>query len=346
MRILFVLKQAISSGGNYSESGSSKSGLLNSAKFVANALDHFLHIKSNIEVVVDGNSIDKYIHLHKPDVVVIEALWVTPAKLDELSGLYPSTIFVIRIHSKTPFLSTEGIAVQWIVEYQELHDQGKHVYAGFNAKETYDEFVGMGIANACYLPNFYFPEIGLPYKECDHEAFTDPSNLNIACFGATRPLKNQLIQAVAAIEYATKQKRKLYFHINGNRLEQGGDSCLKNIRSLFKHSHHQLVEWNWMDHPSFLHLMSKMHVCLQVSLSESFCIVAADAVFQGVPVVVSKDVDWLPSIDKVCPNSSGDIMDKIHMVLRWRKYIIRLNKRYLFKYNIKSLVTWKRFLNE
>ena len=152
------------------------------------------------------------------------------------------------------------------------------------------------------------------------------------------------MQAIAAIEYATKHNRTLYFHINGSRVEQGGNACLKNIRSLFNETNHTLIEWPWLDHPMFLRLMSKMDVCLQVSLSESFCIVAADAVYMGVPVVVSKDVTWLPHFDRVSPNSSIEIMKKIHQVLRWKKQITQLNQIYLLHYNVKSKRAWKQFL--
>jgi hypothetical protein len=89
IKVLFCLKQAVSSGGSYSEQGSSKGGLLNSARFVSNALKHFLKIESEIKIVVDGNGIDREISLYNPDIIILEALWATPAKISELMELYP-----------------------------------------------------------------------------------------------------------------------------------------------------------------------------------------------------------------------------------------------------------------
>jgi hypothetical protein len=150
-----------------------------------------------------------------------------------------------------------------------------------------------------YLPNYYPSEdkgFARPPKQKD--------SVNIGCFGAIRPLKNQLIQALAAIEYADKNKQKLFFHINGNRLEGGGDPILHNLRALFAHStKHELVEHAWQPHANFLDLIATMDLGMQVSFTESFNIVAADMVTVGVPVVTSPEIVWVSKVFHADPTS-------------------------------------------
>jgi hypothetical protein len=249
-------------------------------------------------------------------------------------------------------LATEGIACQWLFEINFLASMGYDVSIGFNSKETCDEFKQMGIDCAVYLPNFYLPEVSphpsnKPNQFDDDPCFNQLNTVHISCFGATRPMKNQFIQAIAAIEYANKFKKKLCFHINSTRIEQEGAQPLKNIRALFKNNpQHELKEWSWLDHESFLELTAKMDCCLQVSLSESMNICTADAVYQGIPVVVSKDMLWLPNYDRVTTGSAKVISEKIRGVLRWRKQIALLNRIHLDRYNIKSFFSWKGFLDK
>ena len=345
-KILFILKQSQSSAGHsYSNEGggSSKSGLFNSAKFVANALKEFLGIESKIVIVVDGNSIDKEVFDFKPNIVILEALWCPTFKIKELLKLYPKVQWVVRIHSKTPFLANEGIALTWISELSVVAKTNKNLFIGFNAKDTYKEFKDIGINGAVYLPNFYYPDKDEKFDEIDLPCFHEKYAVNIGCFGAVRPFKNQLIQAIAAIDYADKHKKKLYFHINAGRIEQRGDQALKNIEALFKDSQHQLVKWGWLEHGTFVHLLSKMDVSLQVSLSESFNIVASDSVYARVPVVVSDEIDWLPFFCRAKTGSALSIAHKIAFVLKFKFLTVTTSEICLDIYNNKSFPEWKKF---
>ena len=76
-KILFILKKRnIYSDGSYS---TVDSGLFNSAKFV-NEMLQTNDVDSTLVQVVDNNEIDKYCSIHKPDIVIIEAIWVVPSK--------------------------------------------------------------------------------------------------------------------------------------------------------------------------------------------------------------------------------------------------------------------------
>ena len=80
-RLLFICKLR---SGFYGPSF----GLINSCKFVANALAKY-GIEAKVVTVVDNNSIDREIHQYKPTHVFIEALWVVPSKFKELIPLHP-----------------------------------------------------------------------------------------------------------------------------------------------------------------------------------------------------------------------------------------------------------------
>lgn len=343
-KILFILKQHSSSGG-YSYT-TNKSGLLNSAKFVQNALREYLCIKSEIKVVIDGNGIDKEVHNYKPDIVVLEALWCPPYKVAELLKLYPKVQWVIRIHSKTPFLANEGIAIQWLTELNILANRFGNLKIAFNAKETYEEFKKLGYHHSSYLPNFYFPDKDEESCGIDHHSFHDKKGINIGCFGAIRPMKNQLIQAMAAIEFANKKNKKLYFHMNAGRIEQAGEQVLKNLEALFKDSEHELVKWSWLEHGTFIKLVKHMNLGLQVSLSESFNIVTGDFVANNIPIIVSEAIDWMPWFTQADTESAIDITKKLQFANSFKKIFTITSAIYLDSYNLKSLFEWKKFIEK
>ncbi len=293
---------------------------------------HLVHVH-------DSNGIHREIVKHHADIVVIEAFWVPPAKFDELKRVCPKVVFIVRNHSDLSFLSQEGMALGWILEYV----QKTNVVMTCNSPPAVDEvqFLADKVDSArpiVYLPNYYPTKDALPEKE------RSVSNvIKIGCFGAIRPLKNQLSQAVAALKFARKHGKILHWHINGTRLEGGGGPILKNILEMFDHFSDDRVELHdWMPHDEFLEVVSDMDVVTQVSFSETFCIVAADATVMGVPIVVSKQVPWASGEFRALPNDTDDIAEKIKKALIWPS---DTNLYGLEKYGCDSIRYWVRFLS-
>ena len=292
-KVLFILKYRNSYDYGSYHGHLKSSGLLNSATFVSDMLKH-RGFNSHLIEVVDSNNIDRMVTLYKPDIVILEALWVPPDKLNQLRRIHPKIKWVVRLHSEVPFIANEGMAIEWVNKYLLI----PNTYIGFNAEEALYDFkkyfrtTGKNVET--YLLNLsnYYPVSSLPIVKKS----TQPE-FNVGCFGAIRPLKNQLIQAFAAIEYARKHELKLKFHINTTRRDNSSaDPILKNLRNLFNHSsQYVLVEHDWLDRHKFLHLVRQMDIGLQVSMSETFNIVTADFVSEGIPVVTSNEVDWIPS---------------------------------------------------
>src|SRR5687767_3265214 len=107
-RILFVVKNRIDTYGI-------SVGLINSSRFVSEALNK-RGWESKVVRVVDANSIDREVTNYNPDLVIIEALFVTPEKIREILSItrHQKRQWTIRIHSKTSFLQQEGIALDWL----------------------------------------------------------------------------------------------------------------------------------------------------------------------------------------------------------------------------------------
>lgn len=335
-KILFLCKERIDTYGK-------SVGLMVSAEFIKNYLDT-VGVESEVIKVVDGNSIDREVFNYKPDIVILEAIWVTPDKIRELLAIprYKDIEWIIRIHSKIPFLANEGIAISWLAQFKQIQDSNEHLHISANNDSVCDDLYSALGLKELYLPNIYFPNDDVTTGR----GIKDPKILDVGCFGALRLLKNQLIQAIAAIEYGNEYGFQIKFHINCDRQEQHGDNVYKNIKALFAaQTKHSLVEHNWMKHSDFIKVVRTMDIGLQVSMSESFNIVAADFVWNNVPIIGAKDIDWMPYIFKADPNSSTDIKNKMKLILSTRDpRIYKLNNLALDWYNHRAKNTWDFFL--
>jgi glycosyltransferase involved in cell wall biosynthesis len=309
-RILFICKNreqpySADSTQNYStySHGGKSSGLFNSVKFMVDMLSES-GVDCKMVDVVDNNCIDREVSLFKPTHVIIEALWVVPSKFAVLTKLHPKVKWIIRLHSELPFIAGEGMTFEWLNEYVTYHN----VFIAANSERIFEDLKDLFHKPIQYLPNYY----PIEKAEIVIQEDKDPDMLDIGCFGAIRPLKNQLIQAVAAIRFANKIGKSLRFHINGNRVEGKGETVLRNIRALFAgHQEHELVEHSWMPHAEFVNVLKDMDVTMQVSFSETYNIVAADAIAAGVPVVSSKEIKFVCPLFYADPTDTQDIMDKV-----------------------------------
>jgi glycosyltransferase involved in cell wall biosynthesis len=330
MKVLFVLKK--NSYGYSGSYGYGVSGLLSSARFVADMLNHS-GVRTEVKVVTDNNDIDREVTKYRPDIVIIEALWVVPEKFDVLKSLHPTVTWVVRVHSDFPFLATEGVAMQWLFGYL-----NRGVNVAFNSYNTACSFWNIYESpGVLYLPNYYPKREPVHHHSCE-------DRLNVGCFGAIRPLKNQLTQAVAAILYADSVGKTLSFYVNATRCEQGGEDVLKNLRALFANTGHNLIESEWKDHHEFLGLLSCMDLVMCVSFTETFCIVAADSVSVGTPLLCSKQIPWASLVSTVSETDVEEIAKHIGKILRNPWLYNALNRRNLRKYSEKSKETWLKVL--
>ena len=304
-------------------------------------------IDSQLEVATDNNCIDRFVKQHNPTHVIIEALWVVPTKFDILTKLHPHVKWIIRLHSEMPFIASEGIAMDWIADYVSFPQISigvnaprmlREVRAYLRVKQGWDKTTTN--KRVFYQPNYY------PTNFKRKKFKNVPGYIDISCFGAVRPLKNHLLQAVAALMFAERKGLKLRFHINTGRLEMKGDPVLNNLRSMFEQlagTGHQLICHEWMSHDRFVDLCGQMDIALQVSISETFNIVAADLISQGVPVVGSKEIPWLSSLFAPEPQDSVGIADSLADAYRMPWLNVWLNQINLRYYSWRTRRIWLKY---
>lgn len=324
-RLLFILKQRDSYWGTADTPVPAlSSGLTNSVSFIVEMLQqNGIHAK--MVQVVDNNAIDREVTAYRPTHVIVEAYWVVPEKFDVLRPLHPMVQWIVRNHSEMPFLSMEGIAMAWTAGYlaRGIEVMSNSTRAEIDLREAARAW-GFSERLLTYGPNYY------PVQRCGpHSAPQRGAGIDIGCFGAIRPLKNQLSQAIAAATFARLRREKLRFHINATRIEGRGDNILKNLRAFFDACvGATLVEHPWTSHNDFLALTRGMDAVMQVSFSETFNIVSADAVNMSVPVVVSREVPWIGNYAHADPTDTrsmvqvlNDIWDQPHgprLARQWR----------------------------
>lgn len=344
-RVLFILRRrdfAYSTDTTYTVRSS---GLKNSASFVRDALIAAGFASSLVEVN-DNNDIDREVTAFRPTHCIIEALWVVPEKFPVLKPLHPDVVWCVRNHSEVPFMAADGVAMGWAVDYIR---QG--VLFSSNSPRATSEMRLVGEVGTTlelrelrrrtpYLPNIYtWPKV-LPERPSK-----SPGVLRVGCFGALRPLKNHLMQALAAIACAEDRGEQLEFHINSSRVESGGDPVLKNVRDLFKRLHnHKLVEHDWEEHDAFLGTVASVDISLQVSFSETFNIVSADAVAVGTPVVATSEVAWLDQTYWADPTDLDSIVSAMHRALDSTRAQWAHSRNKLIESNGNAIDTWEEWL--
>lgn len=353
-KILFILKRRPDFDPVAHSAKGLSTGLFNSATFMEQMLNNN-GVESKVDVAVDNNEIDRMVHQYKPTHVIIEALWVVPTKFNILIKLHPKVKWIIRLHSELPFISLEGNAMDWIGEYLTFPE----ISIGVNAPRMLDEIrfyletkslarskytIGKGYKRASliqnrvfYLPNYYPQEYKT--KEMDYTK----RHIDVSCFGAIRPLKNHLSQAMAALMFAVQEKKKLRFHINLGRVEMKADPILRNLQGMFQHlegSGHEMIGHQWVPRDEFLDICSKMDIGMQCNFSETFNIVSADLLSQGVPVLTSKEIPWADASTNADPTNTENMATLMRTIYYDSDFKVKINQRNLTNYTKETETIW------
>ena len=321
-RVLFVLLWRSRPYGSPKQWGSSMSvpigtpgaeplshGLSNSAGFVVQMLTN-AGVEAKLVHVGSDNDIWKEIQAYGATHVILEAFWCRPKKLDDLGAVFPDVKFVVRGHSSTPFLSHDTYGFKWALEYltkpngrvapndprflAEIRFLARQMFPTWSEDELH--------ARVPYLPNYY------PSSDVARVPDDDGVHVDVGCFGAARPFKNFVGQGIAAMMFADQIGRKLRFHVNGDRVECGGGPSVKNLEAVFDaNPNAELVYHDWMPHTQFKALIASMDLVAQVSFAETFCIVAADAASQGVPIVASSEIPWSAGWSRANPSDTVEM---------------------------------------
>jgi hypothetical protein len=149
--------------------------------------------------------------------------------------------------------------------------------------------------------------------------------------------------AGAALEIANAKRADLEFWISSGRNEGAGcvvDAVRQMLNGL---PHVKLVENGWQTWPQFRQTVRHMHLLLQPSYTESFNVVTADGVAEGVPSVVSEAIAWAPDSWKA-PVDDAHAMAQVGLKLLGSRWAPRRGLAALKAHNKTALAAWNSFL--
>jgi len=223
--------------------------------------------------------------------VVISAAWLPLLELGHVVTQYPEVEFVVNIHSNVGFLQADPNGVRLLQGYVDLAEELLNFRISGNSLKFTNWLSEAYTIASIYLPNLY----NLDHKTLTNRPLYNGGALRIGAFGATRPQKNFMTAAGAAIAVSKELRVPVEFWMSGGR-QEGGGTIQRAIEELLKSQPNVTLKiLTWTAWPEFLRFLETLHLMLQPSYTESFNMVTADGISRGVPSVVSDAIDWAPS---------------------------------------------------
>ena len=248
-------------------------------------------IKTDVWPIVSAAELRAKLGDCPADHVIVSAPWIPTSELLKLSSEFHDTKFAVNCHSNVGFLQADRNGVKLMREMMEL-EMGSHNLRVAGNSLRFCRWIQFTFGAPCaYLPNLYFlhDRHGWPHKSFSGGA------LRIGVFGATRPMKNLMSAAGAALEISRALRSPLELWLSAGRAEGGGESVLGAVKEMLHGLPHVQLKLNgWQSWPSFRQTVAHMHLLLQPSYTESFNMVTADGVAEGIPSAVSDAIDWAP----------------------------------------------------
>ncbi len=248
-------------------------------------------INAHVWPVRSATDLRKRLEATPASDVMISAPWIPTLALQSLANDFPETQFAVNCHSNVGFLQADRNGMKLIRELMDLELSTSNVHLAGNSRRFCDWIRAAFGAPCAYLPNLYLLE---NTPGCPHQPYTG-GTLRIGIFGATRPLKNLMTAAGAALEISRNLRVGLELWMSAGRTESGGEGVLAAVKEMLNGLPHvSLVLNGWQPWPRFRRTVAHMHLLMQPSYTESFNMVTADGVAEGVASVVSHAIDWAP----------------------------------------------------
>ena len=290
-------------------------------------------VRHNIDIV---REIKEYAAEHKHPLthVVISAPWISTRDMGAIVEHFPMIQFVVVSHSNVGFLQADPAGIHLLRDYIELSLKFDNLSVGGNSKRFTDWITEAYDVHAVLLPNMY------PIRPFARKKNSDV--IKIGSFGAIRPLKNQLTAAAAAVTISKRLDLSVEFHLSAGREEGGGNIVLNSIQQMTEDiPNFKLALDGWRGWLEFKELVAEMDLLIHPSYTESFNIVTADGVSQGVPTVGSEAIHWLPKEWKA---DSDDAIRIAEVGLKLLKEGPKKGIEALNRHNELGLIQWKKFL--
>jgi hypothetical protein len=88
-----------------------------------------------------------------------------------------------------------------------------------------------------------------------------------------------------------------------------------------------------------------MDIGMQCNFSETFNIVGADLVSQGVPLIGSDEIPWATRFNNADCNSSEDMANALLRAYKYPRLSVYLNQHNLYKYTNKTRKIWLKYFS-
>lgn len=244
-------------------------------------------------------------HGHPPiSHVFISAAWIPAVDIARTAAKFDSVQFCVLSHSNVGFLQADADGVAHIRAYLEL-EVGAHNFSLAGNSRAFAEWVRRAYHTRCeYLPNLYH----LRHVQTRPKPPWSGGTLRIGCFGAVRVQKNLMTAVAAALEIASRMRTSnTEIWLSAGRDDAGGwirraiAAMVAGIPGV------SLVFNNWQSWPAFRATVGRMDLLISVSYTESFNIVTADGIVEGVPSAVSEAIEWAPHRWKADADDASDI---------------------------------------
>jgi hypothetical protein len=224
--------------------------------------------------------------------VVISAPWLPTTDLMQLCNTWHDISFIVVSHSNVGFLQADSNGVELLRQDADLQTSSLNFRIGANSSKFVEWWRDVYHTPMRWLPNMY--DLSAAVTVPQH--YTPGKTLRIGSFGATRPLKNLLTAGAAALAIAGRLQQDLEFYVSSGRAEGGGDTITRALLALFAGlPNAKVVQTGWQPWPGFRRVVRNMDLLIQPSYTESFCMVVADGIAEGVPSVTSDAIDWVPA---------------------------------------------------
>lgn len=273
--------------------------------------------------------------------VIISAPWIPTPTLQSMLMDFPQVHFTVVSHSNVGFLMADPSGVKLLRDCNQLQGGHHNFSVGGNSQKFCDSWYHMYGTRPAFLPNLY------NVSTMRHVGERQPWHqglLRIGIFGATRPLKNMVSASAAAVEIGQRLRCDVEIWTSTGRTEGGGDTVSKAIGELVSGLPTvKLVRSGWQSWSGFRKVVGTMHLLLQPSYTESFNMVTADGIAEGVASVVSDAIDWVPGAWIAHADKVSDIA-QVGVRLLHDRHAVNEGQRALRAYVEAGARHWHEFL--
>jgi hypothetical protein len=279
--------------------------------------------------------------IHALTHVVISAPFLPSADLQDMAILNPHIGFAAVCHSNVAFLAVDPNGFRLSREYTHVERSTTNFHMAVNCTRLTSWIINTYARPCWIIPNLYM----LDGTTNPHRPPYSGGTIRFGCFGATRTLKNILTAGAAALEIGSLNRQNIEFWISTGRAE-GAGGTFEALRQMFEGvPAAELKELPWQEWSKFRDQVRHMHLLLQPSFTESFNVVTADGIAEGVPSVVGPAIAWVPEDWKASADDSSHIAQVGRRLLLDHKAPAE-GLAALVAYNNNAFGSWETFLHD